>query len=90
MDQPLEDLSDLLHMLLHGIRVDQDIIYLDNNKSVKHVFEYIVNECLKDGRTVDKPEWHNEIFIVTGGCGECSLPFVPLLDANEIVGAAEV
>lgn len=77
-------------MLIHGVREDQDIIYVDNHKFVKHISENIIYEGLKGGWTINKPEGHNVIFIVTIGCGESGLPFVPLLNAEEIVGTAEV
>ncbi len=53
-----------------------------------HVSEYFINERLEYGGTVGKPEGHNKIFVVPSCGGKGSFSFIPLPDADEIVGAA--
>lgn len=63
---------------------------LHYDPAIQHVSEYIINVGLEYCGTVGKPERHNEGLIVTGGCGESSLPLILLSYANEVVCAAKV
>lgn len=71
-------------MFLHGVRIDQDIVDIDNHESVEHISEDVVDECLEDGGTVDEPERHNKVFVVPSSCGEGSFPFIPLPNSDQI------
>lgn len=56
--------SDLMDMFFKCIRVNQDIINVDNDGLIQHVLEDVINEYLEHRRTVDQPERHNKIFTV--------------------------
>ena len=49
-----KDLLDMLPMLLQRIRVDQDIIEVDDNAVIKHVTEDVVHESLKSSKSIGK------------------------------------
>ncbi len=44
--------------------VDQNIVYVHNDKSVEELLEHLVHKPLQDGRGVGKAIWHEPIFIV--------------------------
>ncbi len=44
--------------------VDQDIVYVDDDKLVEELPEHLVHKPLEDGRGVGKAIRHNPIFIV--------------------------
>ena len=48
LKQPLQDLSDVNPVLLHGPREDQDIVNVDEDGAVQHVPEDIINQGLED------------------------------------------
>lgn len=83
LDEPLEDGSNLLHMVSQGVRINQDIVDVHY-----YVSEHVVYEQLEDGRTVRQAERHDQIFIVPCGGGEGRLPLVPLPVMDEVVRTA--
>ncbi len=80
----------MLHMFLICIRIDKNVIDVNNYPTVQHVPEDIVDEGLEYRRTVGKAEGHNRIFIVPSAGGKSCFPFITLPDADEIIGVAEV
>lgn len=50
---------DMSAVLLQGTRIDQDVVQVDNNKLTQEVTENIINEILKDRRSVGKAKGHD-------------------------------
>ena len=81
-----ENLSDVEHMFFGGAGEDEDVIEVDKDEPVHHVTENIINQSLEHSRGVGKAKWHDQILVVTAGCIEDSLPFVPFLYLHQVVG----
>ncbi len=47
LDEPLKNCSDLLYMGFEGLRLDQNIVNVDNDTLVQHIPENVINEGLK-------------------------------------------
>jgi hypothetical protein len=61
--QPLEHLSKVLHMLLHGVAINQNVVYVDNHKVVKPLSKNVIHEGAKCGGCIGEPKWHHQKFI---------------------------
>ncbi len=57
----------MLDMIALVLEEDQDIVEVNKNKSVDHVSEHVIDECLKDRRGVGKPKRHDQILKVPSG-----------------------
>ncbi len=75
----------MLHMFLICVRIEKNVIDVNNYPMVQHVPEDIVDEGL-EYRTVGKAEGNNRIFIVPSA----GFPFITASDADEIISIAEV
>ncbi|KAK3569959.1 hypothetical protein QTP86_007787 [Hemibagrus guttatus] len=78
------------YMFFPRLGVNEDIIYVCYNELIEHVPEYFVDQGLEYCGGIGKSVGHDQILIMTLGCVEGGFPFVPVLDSDEIVGAAEI
>ena len=60
------------------------------DKPIKHVPEHIVDQGLEDCRGIGEAKGHHQVFVMPSGSVECSLPLIPLSDADEVVSIAKV
>jgi hypothetical protein len=58
--QSLEHLSEVLHMLLQGAIIDQNVIYVDNDKIIKPFPKNVIHENAKCGECVAEPKRHHQ------------------------------
>jgi hypothetical protein len=58
--QPLEHLPKILHMFLHGITIDQNVIYVYDHKVVKPLLEDVIHECAKHGGCIGESKRHHQ------------------------------
>ncbi len=70
--------------------VDQDIVYVHDDKLVEELTEHLVHKPLEDGRGIEKAIRHDPIFIVAWGCNEFRLSPVAFPDANKVIGSPQV
>jgi len=77
-------------VFLIGVGIDENVIDVNDYPMVKHVLKDVIDEGLKYGSTVGKPEVHNQIFIVPSAVRKGCFPFITLPDAKRIKGIAEV
>jgi hypothetical protein len=62
LPESVEDFFDVLFVLGHIVRVDQDVIEVDNDTDIEEVAEDVIHEALKGHRDVGKSEWHYQPF----------------------------
>ncbi len=77
-------------MVLLGPGVNKDVVQVDEDMFVEHVTEHVIDEGLEDGRGISEAKGHDKVFVMPGGHVEGRLPLVPLSDADQVVGVAEV
>ena len=88
-----ESLEDLLDMLLVGslvLRVNEDVIQVDNDANIKEISKDCIDKLLECCRGVGYTEWHNEPFIGAIVCVERHFPLITLSDADQMVCVPEV
>ncbi len=90
LEQAGQDSSDMNYMFFNGARVDQDVVYVDNHTLIQEVFEKFMNKWLENWRCIGKPIWHNQVLVVPPDGEKSPLPFIALLDSDEILGRSEV
>jgi hypothetical protein len=61
--QSLEHLPKVLHMFLQGASIDQNVVYVDNNKVIKSFSENVIHENAKCGGCVGELERHHQKFV---------------------------
>lgn len=90
IEEAPDNFTDMLIMFLEGIRANEDVVYVEEYKLVKHVSEDIINEGLEHCWGISKTEGHDLIFVVPCGHVKSCLPLVSLLHAHKMVGVAQV
>ena len=85
-----EDFSDMLPVLGGIIRIDEDVIKVDDNRNVNHVGKDVVHKMLESSWSVGETERHNQPFKRPITSLECSLPFVSVSNADKIIGMPKV
>lgn len=50
----------------------------------------VIHQGLEDGWRVRQPKWHHQVLIQASGGIEGGYPFVFILDAQQVVGIAEI
>jgi hypothetical protein len=61
--QPLEHLLEVLHMLLQGAAIDQNVIYVDDNVVIKPFLRNVIHENAKCGGCIGEPKRHHQELI---------------------------
>jgi hypothetical protein len=56
--QPLEHLPDMLHMLLHKITINQNVIYAYDHKIIKPLSKNVIHEGAKCGGCIGESKMH--------------------------------
>jgi hypothetical protein len=59
--QPLEDLPGMLHMFIHLVTINQNVVYVYDHKIIKPLLENVVDECAKCGECIgESKKYHQE------------------------------
>ncbi len=56
----MEHLPEMLHMFLHGIAIDQNVVYVYNHKVIKLFPKNVIHECAKCGECISESERHHK------------------------------
>ncbi len=90
LQEPMEDLTDMLDVFCLTLGKDEDIIQVDKHKSAQHISKHVIDETLKNGRWVRQAKRHNQVLKMSQGGVESRLPFVPLTNSDQVIGIAEI
>jgi hypothetical protein len=82
LPESAEDFFDMLFVLGHIVRVDQDVIEVDNDTDVEEVAKDVIHELLKGRRGIGKSKGHYQPFKRAIASAEGSLPFFTFCDVN--------
>ena len=85
-----EDFSDVLLMVGRVVRVDEDVIEVDNHVDVEQVLEDVVHKTLEGYGSIDKSKRHDEPFKGSVLGPEGRFPFITFVDTYEVVHMPEV
>jgi hypothetical protein len=83
--KPREDFANMLLMSEHVLRVDEDVVEIDNNAYIEHIGEYIVHESLKGSGSIRETERHYEPFVRAIASAKSCFPLVSFRDSNEMI-----
>jgi len=61
--QFLEHLPEVLHMFLQGTTIDQNVVYVNDDKIIKPFPENVIHESAKCGRCVSEPKGDHQEFV---------------------------
>jgi hypothetical protein len=61
--QLLEHLLKMLHILFHGVVIDQNVVYVDDHKIIKPLSENVIHEGAKCGRCIRESKRHHQELI---------------------------
>ncbi len=61
--QSLEHLPKVLHMLLQGAIIDQNVVYVDDDKIIKPFSKNVIHESVERGGCISEPKKHHQEFI---------------------------
>src|ERR1700731_1041533 len=85
LPEPSEYLSDMFNVLFQVLRVDEDVVEVDNHECVKEVGEDVIHEVLESGRCICEPKGHHTPFKGSVSGAECGLPFITLGDTDQVI-----
>jgi hypothetical protein len=80
----------MLVVLARVFGVYQEVVEVDNQKFVMHIFEGIVHERLESGRSVGQAKGHNVVLKAAKLTAEGRLPLVALAHPHQMVCVREV
>ncbi len=61
--QSLEHLLEVLCMLLQGATIDQNVVYVDDDKIIKPFLENVIQESAECGKCIGEPKRHHQEFV---------------------------
>ena len=77
-------------MLREVVRIDQDIVQIDNDVDAYHICKNVVHESLKSCRSVSKAFWHYQPLERSVSSPESGFPFVSFGNAYEVICVPEI
>jgi len=88
--ESLKHFPNVLGMVLHVVRVDQDVVEVDYDADIKHVHEDQVNKPLKGCRGIGETEGHYLPLIRAIASPEGSFPLITFSNANQVVSMSKI
>jgi len=81
---------DMVTMEIGIIRVDEDIVQVNEVANIEEVTKNVVHELLKGSWRIGESERHDTPFKGAIAGLECSFPFVTFMDSDKLIGMSEV
>ena len=81
---------DMAFMLCEVVRIDQDVVQIDNDIDVYHIRENVVHESLKSCGSVSKAFWHYQPLERSILSPESGFPFVSFGNAYKMIRVLEI
>jgi hypothetical protein len=88
--EAMEDLTDLITMFVRVVRVDQNVVEVDDYADVSEVRENVIHESLEGSRCVTETKGHDQVFERSETSAECSFPFVSGGYADQVISGSKV
>ena len=80
----------MLRVLCWILRVYEDVVQVSNAEHVQVVTQYSIDVALERCGSVGQPKWHDPVLKVSVSGLERRLPFVSLLDPNQVIRRPDV
>ena len=90
LSEALENFSDMALVLFLRVGVDEYVIEVHQYTNIEQVAEDVIHEALESGRCIGESERHYVPFEKAVVSLESRLPFIALLDSDQMVGMPEV
>ena len=90
LSEALENFSDMASVFFLRVRVDEYVVKVHQYTNIKQVTEDVIHEALESGGCIGESERHYVPFEGAIASPESHLPFVALLDSDQMVGVPEV
>ena len=90
LSEVLENFSDMASVFFLGVRVDEYVIEVHQYTNIEQVTEDIIHEALESDGCIGESERHYAPFKGAAVSPESRLPFIALLDSDQMVGMPEV
>ena len=81
---------DMVFMLCKVVRVDQDVVQIDNDIDIYHIRENVVHEPLNSCGSVSKAFWNYQPLERSVSSLESCFPFVSFGDAYKVIRVLEI
>src|SRR5467141_3038742 len=88
--ESLEYFLNMSFVLGNVVRIDQDVVQIDDDYDVDHIHEDVVHKSLKSCWCISKPFRHYQPVKGTVSGSECTLPFVSRCNLDKMVHLLEV
>ena len=88
--QLLKHFLNVFFVILHIVRVDQDVVEVNYHTDIKHICEYQVYEPLKCGRGIGEAERHHQPLVGAVSGSEGCFPLITNSNANQMVSMPKV
>ena len=85
-----ENFSDMALVFFLRVGVDEYVVYIHQYTNIEQVTEDVIHEALESGRCVGESKRHYAPFEGAIASPESHLPFVALLDSDQMVSVLEV
>jgi hypothetical protein len=90
VSKSLQDNSEMMHMLLFTLGIDQDVINEDHDKLVQLRLEYRVHQVYEMCRSIGESKRHNQILVQPVPGGEGSLRDIFQTDLDLMITRTEI
>ena len=80
----------MVTVFLYGVRVDQDVIQVNEDAYIQEIQEDVVHEALKSSRSIGKCERHDIPFKRSVASAEGGFPFIALVDPDKVVSVLQI
>ena len=78
------------HMFFLILRIDKDIVQVNNNKFIEDSSHGLIDICLECSRCITQTKWHNGVFKLSISSVEHHLPFITSTNVDTVVGVTQV
>jgi len=85
-----EHFTDMVTMEIGIVRVDEDVVQVNEDANIEEVAKNVIHESLKGGWRIGESEGHYTPFKGAIVSSECGFPFVNFTDSDKMVGVLEV
>jgi len=77
-------------MLFWVVRIDKDVIQINDYRDVNHISKYVIHEPLETGRCSGKPFGHHQPLKRPIVGVESGFPFIPSCNVHTVVSMPKV
>src|SRR6266545_5899417 len=85
-----EHFFDVFAMICGIVRINEDVVKIDDDRNINHVWKDIIHEPLERGGSIDQPFQDNQPFEQAIVCAECCFLFIPIGYPDQMVPMSKI